>query len=480
MPLATRPVLLTAAALLAVLLALAGRYGPHRDELYFVAAGRRLAWGYPDQPPLTPLLARLADEVAPGSVVALHVVAAVMVALVVVVAALTARELGAGRAAQVLTAVTVATGGVTAVLGHMLSTATTDLLLSAVVLWLVVRVLMRDAPRGWLLVGLAAGLGLQNKHLVALLLAAVVVGVVVTPAVRHHLGSPWAWGGVAVALAVWAPNLAWQAAHGWPQLALASDIRQEYGTVEERAGFVLLLVVLLSPVATAVAGYGAVRLWRVPELRAARPVAVAAAVLLVAYLVTGGKAYYLAGLLPALVAAGADGLVRRGSPARARRTGVVLALAGLVAAPATLPLLPASVFGGSFLLDVNEDGGETVGWPELVGTTRQVVADTGAVLVLTANYGEAGALELYGSDVPVVSGHNGYGDWGPPPDTLTGPVVVLGYDAPPPWLEGCAEVGHVRNSAGVENEEHGKPVLVCAGPTAPWSEVWPRVRRLAA
>lgn len=465
---------------LAVLLALAGRYGPHRDELYFVAAGRRLDWGYPDQPPLTPLLARLADVAAPGSVVALHVVAALLVAATVVVAALTARELGGAPAAQVLTAVTVATGAVTAVVGHMLSTATTDLLLSAVVVWLAVRTLVRDAPRGWLLVGLAGGLGLQNKHLVALLLAALVVGVAVTPEVRHHLRSPWAWGGAALALALWAPNLAWQAAHGWPQLALAADIRDEYGTLEERAFFVLLLVVLLSPVATVLAGYGAVRLWRVPELRRARPVVVATALLLVGCLVTGGKAYYLAGLLPALVAAGADGLVRTSAPARARRAGVVLAVAGLVSAPATLPLLPASVFGGSFLLDVNEDGGETVGWPELVATTRDVVAGSGAVLVLTANYGEAGALELYGSEVPVFSGHNGYGDWGPPPDALTGPVVVLGFTTPPPWLEGCETAGVHRNAAGLENEEHGRPVLVCAGPAQPWSEIWPRVRHLSA
>ncbi len=479
-PFATRPVLVTAAALLAVLVAVAGRYGPHRDELYFLAAGHRLAWGYPDQPPLTPVLARAADLVAPGSLVVLHLVPAIMAALVVLVAAATARELGAAPPAQVLTALTIGTGVVTTVLGHMLSTATTDLLLSATVVWLVVRTLARDDPHGWLLVGLAGGVGLLNKHLVAFLLAALVLGIAATPAVRHHLRSPWAWAGALLALVLWLPNLLWQAAHGWPQLALAADIRAEYGTAAERVGFVVLLAVLLSPLATILAVRGAVRLWRVPTLQRARPIGVAAVVLTLLYAVAGGKAYYLAGVLPALVATGIDDLVRHRSPGRGRLTGTALALAGMIGWIAALPLLPADVFGRSVLLDVNEDGGEMIGWSELAATTRAAVADSGARLVLTGNYGEAGAIEWYGSAVPVFSGHNGYGDWGPPPDTLTGPVVLVGYGDLPPWLTGCREVSRIENSAGVENEENGKPVAVCTGPDRPWSEIWPAVRHLSA
>jgi 4-amino-4-deoxy-L-arabinose transferase-like glycosyltransferase len=87
-----------------VLLAASGRYGFHRDELYFLAAGRHLDWSYPDQPPLLPLLARAMTALFGDSLIALRVLAALISAAGVLIAALTARELGGGRRAQLLTA----------------------------------------------------------------------------------------------------------------------------------------------------------------------------------------------------------------------------------------------------------------------------------------------------------------------------------------------------------------------------------------
>lgn len=477
---AWRAVLAVAGGLVVVLLALGGRYGAHRDELYFVAAGHRPQWGYPDQPPLTPLLARLADEVAPGSVWALHAVPALVVGALVVVAALTARELGGGRVEQVATAVLVGTGVVTLVLGHMLSTATTDTLFWALVVWLTLRTLRRDDPRGWLLVGAVAGVGLENKHLLAFLLVALAAGVLAVPATRHHVRSGWAWAGAALAVALWVPNLVWQARHGWPQLALAADIRDEYLTAAGRLEFVGLSLVLLNPVVTVVWVVGLVRLLRDARWAWARPVAWAYLGLVVVLLVTGGKAYYLAGLYPALVAAGVCGLAATRPTRRTARLAVVAALASLVAAPAALPLLPASAFAGSPWAALGEDQAEMIGWDAFTARVARLVDEHGAGLVLTGNYGEAGALEharALPDDVHVASGHNGFADWGPPPDDAR-PVVLTGHRAAPAWLRDCRELPPV--DTGADNEEAAYPLFVCAGPTAPWAELWPRVRHLSA
>ncbi|CAM5784122.1 glycosyltransferase family 39 protein [Cellulomonas persica] len=479
-PIAWRPVLAVVGGLVVVLLAFAGRYGAHRDELYFVAAGHRLAWGYPDQPALTPLLARLADEVAPGSVWGLHVIPALVVGALVLVAALTARELGGGRAEQVVTAVLVATGIVTLVLGHMLSTTTTDTLFWVLVVWLTLRTLRRDDPRGWLVVAVVAGIGLENKHLVAFLLVALAAGVLATRETRHHARSPWAWAGAGIALALWLPNLVWQAQHRWPQLELAADIRDEYLTLGGRLEFVGLSLVLLNPVVTVVWVVGLVRLLRDRTRRWAQPVGWAYIGLVVVLLVTGGKAYYLAGLYPALVAAGVCALAATRPARRMARLVAVAVAASLVALPGALPVLPAGTFADSPWAAVGEDQVEMIGWDVFTARVAQVVDEHDAGLVLTGSYGDAGALEharVLPPDVRVASGHNGFGDWGPPPDDERA-VVVTGFRQAPTWMRGCVRLDPV--DTGADNEASQSPLFVCDGPTSTWADVWPQVVHLSA
>jgi hypothetical protein len=91
-PFAWTLVLPVAVAELALQVAFANGYGYHRDELYFRAAGRHPAFGYDDQPPLTPLLGRLGEALFGETPRGLRVVSALAVALAVVVVALLALE----------------------------------------------------------------------------------------------------------------------------------------------------------------------------------------------------------------------------------------------------------------------------------------------------------------------------------------------------------------------------------------------------
>ena len=338
-PIAWRPLLAVGGALAAVLTAVAGRYGPHRDELYFLRAGRSLAWGYPDQPPLTPLLARLMDELAPGSLVVLRLPAALAVATAAVLAGLIARELGGDRAAQLLAAGGTAVATVFVVTGHLLSTTTVDLLFWTALTLLLVRVLGGGDPRLWLAVGLVAGVGLLNKQLVAFLLA-VVAGGLLLAGPREVLRSPWPWVGGLLALALWAPHLVWQAQEGWPALEVAASVGAGNSVSSEPpALFLPFQLVLVSPVLVPVWVAGLVVLWRDPRLRA---LALAYPLLAAVFLLTGGKPYYLAGLYPLLLAAGAAPAVRW-ARRRAVRTPLLitgLALSAAVSALVGLPLVP--------------------------------------------------------------------------------------------------------------------------------------------
>lgn len=478
----TPSVYVVAAAATLVLLALSTRYGPHRDELYFIAAGHHPQWGYADQPPLTPLVAAAADQVAHGSLLVLRLLSAVLVGIVVLVTADLARALGGGRGAQLLAAATTATGGAVLAIGHLLSTATLDLALWTVVIRLVVGVLQRDDPRGWLLVGAVLGLGLENKFLIAFLAAGLVIGVAVTPTLRHHLRSPWAWGGAAIALAIWAPNLLWQAGHGWPQGELAADVRDEYRTPGGTAELVGFQALLLNPLGAVLAVTGLVATFRRPSWAFFRPVPVAYLVLLPAFVLLGGKNYYLLGLLPALAAAGSVVLAQRWRPRQLAAFTAAVGVTALFPLPALLPVLPAHTLDSTFYPALNEDGLETIGWPRVVDQVHAVVASLPAAqrataIVVTSNYGEAGALQWYGGSPPVYSGHNAYGDWGPP--SSKGPVVYVGAVAPPSdALTGCRQAATL--DTGVDNEEDGNGVWVCTGASGSWSRAWPKLRHLSA
>ena len=192
-PFAWREVGLVVAVQAAVLLAMDSRYGPHRDELYFVSAGQRLAWGYPDQPSFTPFLARLATEVAPHHLVVLRLPGILAVVGVVLLAVQYARLLGAGRGGQVLTAVVVAASAVPMALGHRLSTATFDTLAWTAVLVLATQAVVDRRPRLWLAAGVVAGVGLNNKHAVAFLLFGILVACALDRELRPSLRTPWPW-----------------------------------------------------------------------------------------------------------------------------------------------------------------------------------------------------------------------------------------------------------------------------------------------
>lgn len=261
---AWRPLAVVTAAVAVVLFALSGRYGYFRDELYFLACGRHLAWGYPDQPPLTPVLARIMNGVGHGSLTVFRLPAVAASAGVTLLSGLMARELGGGRFSQVLAAGTAATATYVLLSGHLLVTSTIDLLVWVVLTWLVLRILRTGDDWLWLVAGVVTGLGLINKQLPVVLVLGVLVGVLLTPGAQRLLSSRWLWAGVVVAAAAWTPVLLWQAQHGWPQLSLAGQIRAEYGTAAERANFLLLQVLLFSLGATYLWILGLVHLWRDP------------------------------------------------------------------------------------------------------------------------------------------------------------------------------------------------------------------------
>jgi len=481
---ATGPVGAVVGVLAVLLTALSGRYGYHRDELYFLVAGRHLDWGYVDQPPLTPLLARVSTAIFGESPAGLRVVATLLGVGVVVVCALIARELGGGRGTQVVAALLAAASGFTLGASHMVSTATTDLLVWLVVIWLLLRLLRTGDGRWFVPMGAAIGVGLLNKYLVVLLVVSLLAAVLLVGP-RQVLRSWWLLAGAAVGLAVAAPNLVWQAAHGWPQLTVASGISAEDG-LDNRLQFVPLQLLQVSPLFVPVWVAGLVRLWRDPSVRWARSVGAAYLVACGISLLVGGKSYYAMPLLIALLVVGVEPVLGWVRPVRWRRWAAagVVAVAVLVNAVVTLPVLPAAQL--SVVNAMYKEQGEQVAWPEFVAAVadqwEQIPAgERGHAVIYTQNYGEAGAIDRYRDryDLPrPYSGHMSYADWGRPPDSADGPVLLVRFPYNQGIREhftGCREVARFHNPYGLDNDEQGVLIERCRT-SEPWSTLWPQLR----
>lgn len=442
-----------------VLLLLSGGYGYHRDELYFLQAGRHLDWGYPDQPPLTPLLARAMSSIAPHSLVLLRLPSTLSAAAVVLLGGLLAERLGANRSGQLLAATATALCGFVLGAGHLLSTATTSLLGWVLISYLVVRLLQGADRKLWLLVGVVGGITFQANVLVAFLLLAVAVS---SAAVGPRSRGPWIAG--AIAFVIGLPYLVWQWRHGWPQLDVARDIAAGgSGSSVPRALLVPFFVLQVGPFLLPLWVVGLRRILRHPQLRA---LGLTFLLLAVVFAVTGGKPYYLGGLVPLLLAAGAQPVVDR------TRRWVPAALLAL-STPAllfTLPVLPAASSG--WVLAANPDSGETIGWPSFVQQVQAVVPP-GAVIV-TGNYGEAGALLRFGHE-RVYSGHNGFGLWAVPPGSTD--ALTVGVDQHL-LARDCSRVLDVgRIHMPVDNDENGTALRTCT-PRRPWAELWKGFRHL--
>ena len=494
-------VLLPLAAMKLVIHALIGNgYGFHQDEFYYLACGRRPAWGYVDQPPLVPLLGHLVETlfgVAALTPVELRGFSALAGAGTVVLGGLMARELGGGRYAQGLAALAVLALPLFLATGELFQTVVFDQLCWALAFWLVLRTLRTGPGRGWLLVGLAAGVGLETKHTMGLFGVGLAVALLATRTGRRHLWTPWPWLGGGVALALLLPNLLWQHAHGWPTAEFVHH-NNEWNRQEWTLGkFLVLQGVFTNPAVLPLLALGAWWAFSADGKPGARVVVCLAGVVFAALLVLRGKPYYVGPIYPALAAVGSVALEALAARRAARETAprrwlrpaaagaVVLGASPLV--PAVLPIVPPARLAASWEFWLNDDLGAQIGWPELVAQVKTILrglpaSEQARTTILSVNYEAASAIEHFdpalAARLPVVSPHNSYWLWGPgnrEPQT----VIVVGARHRD-WLDAIfrrvEQVGTIDNPYGVPNEWQGRGIWLCRGPKQTLRSAWPDLK----
>jgi len=301
-----RPELVLGLATLALHLWVNGSYGYFRDELYFIVCGRHPAWGYTDQPPLTPLIAWASDEVF-HSLRGLRVVPAIAAAAMVALTAHAARLLGGGLYARWLAGLAALGGGALQVFGVLLTTDWLQPLAWLAIAVCIIKAEQDDEPRWQLAAGVIAGVAFLAKYTVALYLVSLAAGLLAT-AERRLLARWQSWAAALIALAIAAPNLAWQAASGWPFAAYTAVLAAEKNIALSPGSFLLQEVLTLGPASAPVwiAGVAAFAFW--PRFSPYRWVAASWVLLVAAAVVGSGRPYYIAPAYPLLMAGGAVAL----------------------------------------------------------------------------------------------------------------------------------------------------------------------------
>jgi 4-amino-4-deoxy-L-arabinose transferase-like glycosyltransferase len=459
---AVGPVLAVVAIKAALTFAVAGRYGWHRDELYYAVSGLHLQGGYVEFPPVTALLAALARELFGWSLVGLRAFTILAGAGTAIVGALLARELGASRRAQTLAAVVVAFVPGALATNWLFQPVVFDQLTTMVVLWLALRLALGRGS--WPLLGVAAGIGLETKYTLAVVLVLLIATFLVW---RRDVLLSWGFPlAVLIAAVLMVPNLVWEAGHGWTSVHFFVNPPPS-GSDETRPQFVVNLL-LLAAIAIPVAVAGVVSLVRD---RAVRPLGWTVVGTVVAYFVLGGKSYYALPVVQFALAAGAIPLARWLTPRRLWIGGGAFVVLDLLVLPILLPVLPLHTAEKHGVISAR--GGDyqsEIGWPAFVRLVERHA--NGADVIVADNYGEAGALELFGRGLPpVASAQVTMRYWRP--QVSGGRALVIGYTRPTAasFCTGYRVVEHVTTK---DSDENGTQIARCRlrGTLA---EVWPSI-----
>jgi hypothetical protein len=479
-----------------------GGYGYFRDELYYMACGEHLAWGYVDQPPFMPLMAFLTRHLLGESLFALRFLPAICGGLIVLLTGLIACELGGGRYAQGLMAVAVMVAPVYLAIDNFFSMNCFDQVFWALGGYIVVRILKGSDPKLWLWFGLVAGVGLMNKYSMGFLGLGIVVGLVLTPA-RKQLLSKWLWLGGAIAFVIFLPHILWEVHHGFPTREFIHNATAMKNLSQTPFQFIAASALGIHPFNLPIWLAGLAFFFLGKSGKPFRLFGWVFVSILALFLLTRAKPYYLAPAYLFLLAGGAvaiEAFIQKRNWNWLRTASFVVLLAGgVIMAPYVLPVLPVESFikyqawmglkapreEKTKLGKLPQQYADMFGWENIAASVAEVYnnlspEDKQKCVIGASNYGEAGAIDFFGKKYGLphaISTHNSYWIWGP--GEKPGEVLIVVGGNPKDYR---AMYDDVQQAATVISEyampyETNLPVYLCRRPKMTLQQVWPRLRK---
>jgi hypothetical protein len=489
-------------------------YGIFRDEMYYLMCGRRLAFGYVDQPPMVALQARLTEILfGYNHMATLRLISGIAgAAKVFLTGALVwaigrATGTGSRRFAAALAMLGVIGAGVYMGIDSYMSMNSFDPVFWMTCALALIRIAtVYETPGSerlvrfwWIVLGVSAGLGLENKASEVFFLVAVLIALLLSPQ-RKMLASRWFGVSVLVIVALGLPNLLWQIHYHFPTLEWLVDVSHTDKDVKlPPLQFLNAQFMMLTPWTIVLWLSGVIWLLVSKAAKPLRFLGVLYLVFLPMMMALHAKDYYLAPIYPVYFAAGAVWRLpvnRRGGfrNGLAAAYAVLLVLGTLLILPLSMPVLTPQKFLAftkalRFQPKDSENHAATIlpafyadrfGWQEMVEQVGRIYnslpPDERAVTgIFAGNYGQASAINVLGAKygLPVaISGHQNYWLWGW--HGYTGQEMIIITEATPAEMlqvyASCTVVG-VRDNPLAMPWERG-PIYLCHGRKTSYAADW--------
>ncbi|MDD5544269.1 MAG: glycosyltransferase family 39 protein [Acidobacteriia bacterium] len=478
-------------------------YGPFIDELYFLACGQHLAWGYVDMPPLTAFQAWLTRHLFGDSMYSIRLFPSLAGAGLILITGAIARALGGKRFAQAIAAL-----GAFISIGFLAFDSYLSMNSVEPLVWmgcalLVIKIIQTENTKLWLWFGVLAGIGMLNKDTMLLFGFALVAGLLLTPERRLMFNRWFLLGGV-LAFIIFLPNLVWMIQHHFPHLELLANIKRNGRDIQfSIVQFLGYQAGLMHPATLPIWLLGLWSLLARREMRKFRVLGLAYLIALVALLLMHAKVYYLLPAYPMLLAAG--GVFWEGVVAKPRLKwlklsyAVFMVVTGALLAPTFLPILPPETYlrytQMTHLAQPRIENRSTnalpqffadrCGWQTMVEKVAQVYNSLSPeervkTAIIGNDFGQTGAVDYYGPKYGLpksIGTHLSNWYWGP--RGYTGEIAIVLGDTKrgaSQWFDNVEEVAEVGDPYAMR-QEHFK-ILLCRNPKNGMTleDVWPRIK----
>lgn len=477
-------------------------YGYFIDEPYYIACALNPAFGYVDHPPLAPLILTVFQFVFGTSLFAIRVLPALAQAVSVFLTGILAKEIGGGKFAQLLAACALAASPTVLAFGGFYSMNGFELLFAITAMYYSARMIKENNPKRWILLGVLMGLGIMNKHTFGVFAVALVLSLLVAGKWRL-VANRWFLFGTLCGFIIFLPNILWQVAHHYPSLEFYKNITERKNVYTPPLGFIAGQIQGMSPFTVPIWCGGIIFLLFSKATKEFRFLSVLFVSLFVFMMLSGtSRSDRLMFAYPAVFAGGGllfDALIVRYNGRWLKSALVVLLLAGMAMAfPIVLPCLSyekAQAYTEFLGLNTEIERGkkpplpqllaDRIGWEEKVDLVvrayrRLTDEEKRETIISASNYGQSGAIELYGKQYglpPVVSGHNNYYLWSK--ERLRGSIVlqllpVEYYGSLKEWFASVERCDGEFSSPFVSSHENHLKVFVCRGPKSSLTELLER------